>query len=137
MNYLLDTCVISDLFKKNPTVISHFEKLSPKQIHISTVTIMEIEYGLNLNSEREIKLRHLWNHLSTQIQILPLCQQCAISTAKIRSRLKEEGKGIGPYDCLIAGTALAHDLLMVTSNFKEFNRITELKIEDWRTSPAK
>jgi tRNA(fMet)-specific endonuclease VapC len=55
MNYLLDTCVVSDFFKKIPSVIENFKRLSPKQIHISAITVMEIEYGLNLHKEREKK----------------------------------------------------------------------------------
>ena len=132
MNYLLDTCVISDFFKKNPSVIAHFEQVSPAQIHVSTITVMEIEYGLRLNVDREKKIRPLWETLLQQIKVILLCHQCAIAIATIRARLKNTGLAIGPYDSLIAGTALAHHLIMVTSNSKEFNRLPEIEIEDWR-----
>lgn len=132
MNYLLDTCVISDFFKKIDPVVMHFKNLSSSQIHISTITVMEIEYGLRLNEEREKKIRPIWQALLEQINVVSLCHQCAIATAHIRAKLKNQGLPIGPYDILIAGTAIAHDLVMVTSNLKEFNRISEIKIEDWR-----
>ena len=54
MNYLLDTCVVSDFFKKTPQVIAPFQQISPENIHISSITVMEIEYGLRFNAEREI-----------------------------------------------------------------------------------
>lgn len=133
MSHLLDTCVISDFFKKIPSVVSHLKKLSPSQIHISTVTVMEIEYGLKLNEEREKVIRPRWEALVQQIKIVPFCSECAIATATIRSTLKNAGLLIGPYDSLLAGTALAHTMIMVTSNLKEFKRISELKIEDWRS----
>ncbi len=132
MNYLLDTCVISDFFKKIPSVVENFEKISPKQIYVSTITIMEIEYGLQLNQERAKKIRPLWESLVKYIQIVPYCDYCGIASASIRSNLKKEGLPIGPYDILIAGTALAHHLIAVTSNFHEFARISELTVENWR-----
>lgn len=136
MNHLLDACVIADFFKKIPSVVRHLKKLSPSQIHISTITIMEIEYGLKLNEEREKVIRPRWEALLQQIKVVPFCSECAIATATIRSKLKNAGlligPYVGPYDSLLAGTALAHTMIMVTSNLKEFKRISEIKIEDWR-----
>lgn len=132
MNYLLDTCVISDFFKRIPSIIKHFEELSPNDIFISSLSVMEIEYGLKLNVERENKIRPLWNSLLQLIEVLPYSTGCARNTARVRAILKAAGLPIGPYDILIAGTALAHNMVMVTSNFNEFNRVNELKIENWR-----
>lgn len=132
MNYLLDTCVVSDFFKKVPTTIEHFKSISPKQILISTISLMEIEYGLNLNPQKEQKIRPIWEALLSKIKIVPFTESCAKATASIRSDLKNSGKLIGPYDILIAGTAIAHDLIVVTSNVNEFARISSLTIEDWR-----
>ena len=50
----------------------------------------------------------------------------------IRSHLKKEGKLIGPYDMLIAAQAVARDLILVTNNTNEFERIKVLKLEDWK-----
>lgn len=132
MNYLLDTCVISDFFKKIPSVVAHFQQLSPSQIHLSTITIMEVEFGLKLNRDKEKKIRPLWEALLKQIKINPFCDQCAIAAATMRANLKILGQPIGPYDILIAGTALAHHLILVTPNLKEFKRLPDIEIEDWR-----
>jgi tRNA(fMet)-specific endonuclease VapC len=132
MSYLLDTCVISDFFKKMPITIEHFERVSPKQIHISSISVMEIEYGLKLNSEREKKIRPIWDALLKEIRILPFSEPCANATAIVRAILKTSGLPIGPYDILLAGTAIAHDLVIVTSNLNEFKRISAVSIENWR-----
>ena len=50
---------------------------------------------------------------------------------KIRTRLEKQGNIIGSMDLLIAAQALAHDLILVTNNVKEFSRISELTIENW------
>lgn len=132
MNYLLDTCVISDFFKKRPSVVKRFEAVSPEKLNISTITVMEIEYGLKLNSERETKIRPLWKALLDHIHVIHYSPKCAAASALVRASLKSSGQSIGPYDVLIAGTSLAHNLIMITSNMKEFTRISDLIIEDWR-----
>ena len=54
--------------------------------------------------------------------------------ASIRSTLNKKGTPIGSYDILIAGVAIQNELILVTANTKEFKRIPELIIEDWRIS---
>jgi tRNA(fMet)-specific endonuclease VapC len=53
---------------------------------------------------------------------------------RIRSDLERAGTPIGPYDLMIAATALAHDLILVTNNTREFARVAGLQIEDWQTA---
>jgi len=132
MNYLLDTSAISDFFKKYPGVVQRFASIAPVQIHISAITVMEIEYGLCLNAVREAKIRPLWVQLLKCIQVVPYCTNCASETSLVRSHLKTRGLLIGPYDILIAGTALAHQMCVVTSNSSEFERIPGLSLENWR-----
>lgn len=132
MNYLLDTCVVSDFFKRNPAVIRHFDAISPDNVHISSVTVMEIEYGLKQNFEREIKIRPLWKNLLKYIHVISYSPQCATASALIRAELKNKGLPIGPYDILIAGSSLAHNMILVTSNLNEFKRIPHISIENWR-----
>lgn len=134
ITHLIDTCTISDLFKKNPSVVNHFQRLSPDCIGISTITYMEIEYGLAINPEREVKIRPLWAHLLEFINVIPYTAECAKRSALLRHYLKNKGMLIGPYDILIAGTCLAqkNNPTLVTSNMKEFNRVPDLLIEDWK-----
>ena len=61
MSYLLDTCVVSDFFKRIPSVVKHFEQLSPNDIFISSLTVMEIEYGLALNPKLAKKIKIVLN----------------------------------------------------------------------------
>lgn len=132
MIYLLDTCTISDFFKKNHSVLKHFESLIPDQLKISIITVMEIEYGLRLNLERAEKIRPLWESLLKLLQVEPYSERAALATASIRANLKVKGAPIGPYDILIAGTGIAHNMVVVTSNVGEFERIQELSVENWR-----
>jgi tRNA(fMet)-specific endonuclease VapC len=53
-------------------------------------------------------------------------------TPSFRARLKQDGHPIGAYDALIAGTAIARGLIVVTSNVGELRQIAGLQVEDWR-----
>ena len=132
MKYLLDTCVISDFVKGQPNVLSRLKYEQPNSIAISSVTLMEINYGMKLNPARARKIQTVVDSLLAMIHIQPYEQQDATTTASIRSHLKTVGTPIGSYDVMIAGTALSRGLIMVTSNTGEFERIVGLDLEDWQ-----
>ena len=67
------------------------------------------------------------------VEIVPFDINAVGVAAKIRTTLELAGKPIGAYDILIAATAIACNFILVTSNEKEFVRISELKIENWRS----
>ncbi len=132
MKYLLDTCVISDFVKGQPNVLTRLKYEQPDNLAISSVTRMEIEYGLKLNPARAKKIQSIVEMILSMIHTLPYEAEDAITTANIRSYLKASGTPIGAYDVMIGGLALNRNLIMVTSNTKEFERITGLVLEDWR-----
>ena len=49
----------------------------------------------------------------------------------IRATLERQGLPISGNDLLIAATAVAHDFIVVTHNTAEFQRVSELQLEDW------
>jgi tRNA(fMet)-specific endonuclease VapC len=50
----------------------------------------------------------------------------------MRAFLEKRGESIGPYDLLIASTALAQKVILVTHNTGEFKRVPGLELEDWQ-----
>ena len=132
MKYLLDTCTVSDFVKGQPNVLARIKAISPTLIAVSALTRMEVEYGLVLNAERARKLAPVLQAFFSTISTLPFEVADALAAAAIRAALKTKGQPIGAYDVLIAGTALARGLVVVTSNVGEFQRIGGLQVEDWR-----
>lgn len=132
MKYLLDTCVMSDFVKGQPNVLTRLKYEQPDTLAISSVTAMEISYGLKANPARAKKIQPIMNVLLEMIHVLPYEQEDANAAATIRAYLKTYGMPIGPYDVMIGGVALNRNLIMVTSNTKEFKCITGLELEDWR-----
>lgn len=132
MSYLLDTCTVSDFVKGVPGVLGRIKATAPELIAVSTLTRMEVAYGLALNPQRARKLAPLLDAFFGTIATLPFEEADAQASASIRAALKNRGHPIGAYDVLIAGTALARGLTVVTSNLAEFRRIAGLQVEDWR-----
>jgi tRNA(fMet)-specific endonuclease VapC len=132
MKYLLDTCTVSDFVKGQPKVLARVKATPPNLIAVSALTRMEVEYGLALNVERAKKLAPLLDAFFSTIATLPFDEPDARAAAAIRAALKTQGQPIGAYDVLIAGTALARGLVVVTSNSGEFKRVSGLQLEDWR-----
>jgi tRNA(fMet)-specific endonuclease VapC len=62
---------------------------------------------------------------------LPFDDLCAEHYGLIRADLERAGAPIGASDLLIAATARAHDLVLVTHNVREFSRVVGLRLEDW------
>lgn len=132
MKYLLDTCIVSYFVKGDVSVLHNIKKRSPQQLSISTITSMEIEFGLQLNPSRARKINVVMSAFLENIHILPLTQEDAHAAAAIRANLQKRGLPIGFYDVLLAGCALSRGLILVTSNCAEFQRVTGLQLEDWR-----
>ena len=132
MRYLLDTCVISDFIKGEAGTIVKFKQTQPVDLAISAITVMELCYGLALNPLRAKKIEPAIISILSSVSILPFNNAEAKQAAQIRAALKSKGNPIGAYDVLIAATALQHDLIMITANQREFQRIPDLQIENWR-----
>jgi tRNA(fMet)-specific endonuclease VapC len=57
MKYLLDTCILSQFMRGNVGVLERLKSTPPEWIAVSTITCMEVEYGLRLNPQRASKLK--------------------------------------------------------------------------------
>ena len=131
MRALLDTNICIYMIKnKPPEVRKHFERFVPGDIAISSITVAELQYGVEKSAAREK------NALALEAFLLPLeiasfDSDSAIAYGKIRAGLERQGTPIGGMDMLIAAQAIAQNFTLVTHNLKEFSRIPGLKSETW------
>ena len=130
MRYLLDTDTSVALLRNQSLAIARIERCSPDDCAISTITVYELMTGVRKCRRPEVEAAKV-DTLMRQIHVLSFDDPAARQSAIIRVDLEKRGLPIGPYDLLIAGQALAADLMLVTSNQREFERIPGLKSEDW------
>ena len=69
--------------------------------------------------------------MSRELAVLDFSAQDARAAGEIRIDLERRGKRIGEYDTLVAGQALARNLVLVTAHGRDFNRVKGLVVEDW------
>lgn len=134
MKYLLDTCALSDFARGENRTIARVKATPPDAVAVSSVTAMEVEFGLAIDPVRGRKLAPVMRALLGAVAILPYGAEDARATAMLRAALQRKGRPIGAYDALITGCALARGLVLVTSNEREFRRVVGLTIENWRTA---
>jgi tRNA(fMet)-specific endonuclease VapC len=131
MKFLLDTNICIYMIKNNPPEIRRrFQNITLGDIYISSVTVAELQYGVEKSAAKEKNTSALEAFLLPLV-IAPFDLNSAIVYGKIRAILERQGTPIGGMDTLIAAQAIAHDFTLVTHNLKEFQRIPNLKCETW------
>jgi tRNA(fMet)-specific endonuclease VapC len=134
MNYLLDTDIcIYIINQKPPVVLKRVQSKRPGQIAISTITIAELEYGV-ARSRYPDRNRIALLEFLFPFTILEFDQKAPIEYGQIRALLETKGRPVGPMDLLLAAQAKSHNLILVTNNEKEFQRIDGLRLENWAHS---
>ncbi len=128
--YLLDTNTLIYFFKGIGNVADILLSKSPKDISIPSIALYELEVGIEKSTNPK-KRREQLKALISLIKISSFGVKEAEMAATIRAGLESKGTPIGPYDTLIAGTALSTNATLVTHNTKEFARVKDLTIEDW------
>jgi tRNA(fMet)-specific endonuclease VapC len=129
--YLLDTNICIYIIKKKPIdVLQTLKRKLNKDIYVSSITVAELEYGIAKSQYPERNRVALIEFMSL-FHILPFTDKDAVEYGNIRSSLEKEGKPIGAMDFLLAAQAKTNDLILVTNNTKEFERIEGLMIENW------
>lgn len=133
--YLLDTNIILEPLKLNPN-----ENLLAKLKEngdfccISSITWLEALFGMNIMLEGKRKERtrsYLLNKIQAYFPVIEYDEHCAFLQAEIQAQMYKNGIAIPDYDMLIAATAMANNLILITHNTKDFKNIPGLMYEDW------
>ena len=130
MRYLLDAnAVISLLNDAASGLARRARREKPADIAISAIVAHELFYGAfkSRRAERNVALVD-----ALRFAVIEFDKEDARQAGKIRALLASKGTPIGPYDVLIAGQAMARNMILVTGNTGELERIPGLRLEDWR-----
>lgn len=130
MTHALDTNTVVDFFRNQGNVCDRFFSHTPGTIAIPAVVAYELRLGLALAEAGRRRTEALETFLA-DLPLLPFDDACSRQAAAIRAHLQKKGTPIGPMDVLIAATAKAHGLTLVTHNTGEFKRVPGLMVEDW------
>ncbi len=131
IRYLLDTNICIYISKKRPPeVYQRFSELSIGDVGMSMITFGELRFGAEKSQHREVALEKL-EQLLRYIPVIMPTQQTAEKYAVIRNQLEKIGQPIGNNDLWIAAHALSENCVLVSNNLREFNRVENLRTENW------
>ena len=137
--YLLDTNVLSELRKRssgriNPQVERWATEVDPSSLHVSVITVMELELGiaqLECRDPWQASALRLWLHNRVLPafagRILPIDAAIAVRCAHLHVPDPKSER-----DAWIAATGLAHDLTIVTRNSADFAATGATLLNPWR-----
>ena len=115
---------------KPENVLQRLKKELNSGVCISSITLAELEYGMKHSSNPAKNEQALLRFL-IPLSILPFGAVAATEYGAIRTYLQNNGTPIGPLDMLIAAHAKSENMILVTNNVREFERVPELEIENW------
>jgi tRNA(fMet)-specific endonuclease VapC len=133
VTHLLDTNACVDFLRRGTAskVDRHLAAAPAGSVVLSSVVVAELLYGA-WRSTNPPAVRAQVLAFSSRFVSLPFDNRAAEEYGRVRAHLAGIGLMIGPNDLLIAATALANGLTLVTHNTTEFGRVPGLPIKDWQ-----
>jgi len=129
MMFLLDTNICIHFFRGKYNLSEKLFDVGIENCAISEITYAELVFGAE-NSKNPLKNHQLIESFVKELTILPIFNSI-IRYGKEKTRLRKQGKMISDFDLLIACTAIENEMVMVTENVKEFERVSQIEIENW------
>ena len=125
---LLDTSVIVAALRRDALVRRRLRAASPDDIGIPSVAVAELAYGAERSAD-PARSGVVWRAFVEPFEVVPFDRAAAEAHGRLRFALRAQS--IGERDLLIAATALAHGLAVVTANVRAFARVPGLVVEEW------
>ena len=130
--YLLDTNICIYLMKNRPEAVAkRFESLAVGDVAISSITLAELEHGVEQDHALQPARQNALNRLLELLVVLDFDRLAARAYGKLRSGKIHLGRH--RFDVLIAAHAVAAGAVWVTNNTKDFKGIAGLVVENWVT----
>jgi tRNA(fMet)-specific endonuclease VapC len=131
MRYLLDTNVCIMYMNGRSTLVrDRLLSIPHEEMAVCSVVKAELFYGA-MRSNNPTRTLERQQEFLEQFVSLPFGDEAAIVLGQIRARLAAAGTPIGAYDLQIGAIALVNNLVLVTHNAREFERVEGLQVEDW------
>lgn len=138
MNFLLDTCVISELIKPNPdkNLVAWVLSQDESCLYLSVLTIGEIYKGIAKLQTKEKKSKLIkWVESDLFIRfykrILPVDEKVAKNWGELEGELESQGIKMPTIDGLLAATAFCYNMSFVTRNISDIKTNKIKLINPW------
>lgn len=133
-SYLLDSNFCIACLRRKPWALQALATVPLTSIAISSMTLGELVLGSQLSPNPVEELNKAEAFLRP-LPVIPFGREEATRWAKVDGALRKQGNRIETEDAIIAATAIAHGMVLVTGNIKHFERVKGLKLVDWESKP--
>jgi toxin FitB len=138
MNYILDTCVLSEFTRRQPDkhVVEWLNSIEEEKLYISVITVGEIQRGIERLQESHRKTELLvWmnNELLKRFatRIISVDAHTMLTWGSLTARLESSGKPMSVMDSIILASALQNNLIIATRNVADFLNSGVQLINPW------
>lgn len=137
MNYLLDTCVLSELIKRqpDPAVLSWINERADSELFTAAMVLAELHRGVielpGSQRRQELSAWLIKLQAAFATRVLPFTVETAEHWAAMCARAERSGKTIAAFDSIIAACALENGLTLVTRNVQDFAFAQVLILNPW------
>jgi tRNA(fMet)-specific endonuclease VapC len=132
LNFLLDMNICSAAIRSDRRLFSRFVQHAGR-LSTSRLVVAEL-YAWAYSKEEPDRTIRAMEILFAEDEIAEFDQECAETFGMLKARLGRTGVTVSPIDLLIASSAIAHDLTLVTHNTRDFTSIPGLSLADWLLS---
>ncbi|HEX8273486.1 MAG TPA: type II toxin-antitoxin system VapC family toxin [Longimicrobiaceae bacterium] len=133
MGVLIDTSILIEYERGRVDLSRHLEGRDEEEFFLSVVTASELLHGVHRAREPGVRARRS-AFVEAALERFPLLQ-VDLTTARVHAQiwadLASAGTPVGPHDLWLAASAVAHGLVLVTANLREFKRVQGLAVEAW------
>jgi predicted nucleic acid-binding protein len=126
---LVDSDILIDALNGRAEAVEMLRSRRRAGLVISIITLGEIYDGVVGSPSMGERLDRTRGFLAPY-PVVPLSEAIMLRFATLRVRLRGSGRLIPDFDLLIAATALERDFLLLTRNFRHYQRIPELRLTE-------
>jgi len=126
---ILDTDVCVEILRGNENVVE-MRRATVDRVATTWVTVAELFYGAAKSRSVLENQQTVVTFLKT-LEVRPPELASAMRFGRLKADLERRGERLADADLLIASVALVEDAILVTGNVRHYERIPELRIEDW------
>ena len=130
--YCFDTDTLSAVLRRDPplSLIRRLARTPPEEQFTTAVTLGELLYGAAKRGSATLTQK-VCELVIGALPVLPFDERAAEAYGPLRARLESDGRRLDEPDLRIASIALSRGLVVVTGNVRHFNRVPDLKVENW------
>lgn len=133
MGVLIDASILIEQERGRLDLRSRLHGREEEEFFLSVVTASELLHGVHRARDEGIRAKRsaFVEAALAQFPLLPIDLATARTHAQLWAALAAAGTPVGPHDLWLAASCIAHGLVMVTANLREFGRVPGLAVESW------